>query len=130
LAFTADRGDCSGQGLVKNFPLEKYQGVQSLSLGGGRYLASSGEMGKKPLYIFGAKPIWMGLATEVTDIAQYPVAIGLLGTVGVVVITEYLAHLVHEPEAGIWAKFRSILLWTFHLMWQDSVTSGIQQEKM
>jgi hypothetical protein len=58
----------------------------------------------------------MGLAAEVMDIAKYPLAIGLLGTVGVVVIAEHLAHLVHELEAGIWAKLRFIFLLNFHAL--------------
>jgi hypothetical protein len=52
----------------------------------------------------------MGLAAEVMNIAKDPLAIGLLGTVGVVVRAEHLAHLVHELEAGMWAKFRLIVL--------------------
>jgi hypothetical protein len=50
------------------------------------------------------------------EIAKYPLAIGLLGTVGVVVIAEHLAHLVHELEAGIWANIRCIFLLTFHVL--------------
>ena len=56
----------------------------------------------------------MGLAAEVMEIAQDPVAIGLLGAVGVVRIAEHLAHLVHEFEAGIRAKFRLSIILTFH----------------
>ena len=103
-----------GQGLVKDIPIEKNQGVQGLPLGGGRHLALSCEVGEKPFHIFGPKPVWMGLAAEVMHIAKYPLAIGLLGTVAVVVIAEHLAHLVHELEAGIGAKFRLIFLLTFH----------------
>ena len=58
----------------------------------------------------------MGLAAEVMDIAKYPLAIGLLGVVGVVMITEHLAYLVHELEAGIRAEFRFIFLLTFHTL--------------
>ena len=55
----------------------------------------------------------MGLAAEVMDIAKYPLAIGLLGVVGVVMITEHLAYLVHELEVGIQVEFRFIFLLTF-----------------
>jgi hypothetical protein len=94
LAFTADRGDLSGQGLVKDLPIEKNPGVQGLPLGGGRHLALSCEMGEKPFHSRCPKPVRMGLAAEVMDIAKYPLAIGLLGTVGVVVIATHLTHLV------------------------------------
>ena len=56
----------------------------------------------------------MGLAAEVMDKAQDPVDIGLLGAVGVVIIAEHLAHLVHQLEARIRAKFRLSILLTFH----------------
>jgi hypothetical protein len=130
VAFAADRGDLRGQGLVEDIPIEKSQGVQGLPLGGGRHLALSGEVGEKPFHILGPTPVRMGLAAAVMEIAKYPLAIGLLGTVGVVVRAEHLAHLVHELEAGMWAKFRCIFLWTFHVLWHSSAISGNQQEKM
>ena len=114
VACAADRGDLSGQGLVKDIPIEKHQGVQGLPLGGGRHLALSGEVGEKAFHLLGPEPVRMGLAAEVMDIAQDPVARGLLGAVGVVVIAEHLAHLVHQLEAGIRAKFRCSILLTFH----------------
>jgi hypothetical protein len=58
----------------------------------------------------------MGLAAEVMDIAQYSVAIGLLGAVGVARIAEHLAHLVHQFETGMWAKCWFILILTFHIL--------------
>jgi hypothetical protein len=130
LAFTADRSDLRGQGLVKDITLEKNHSVQGLLRGGGRHLALSCEVGEKPFHILCPKPVRMGLAAEVMDIAEYPLAIGLLGAVGVVVIAEHLAHLVHELEAGILAKFRFIFLLTFHVLWQSSAISGNQQEKL
>src|SRR4029453_16879388 len=114
-AISAARGDLSGQGLVKDSPIKKTQGVQGLPLGGGRHLALSGQVGGKPFHILCPKPVRMGLAAAVMDIGKYPLAIGLLGTVGVVVIAEHLAHLVHEFETGIRAKFPCIFLLTFHI---------------
>ena len=102
------------KGLVQDIPVEKHQGVQGLPLGGGRHLALGGQVGEKALHILCPEPVRMGLAAEVMDIAQDPVAIGLLGAVGVVIIAEHLAHLVHQLEAGIRAKFRCIFLLTFH----------------
>jgi len=57
----------------------------------------------------------MSLAAEMMDIAKYPLTIGLLGTVSVVMIPEHLAHQIHEFEAGIRAKFGFIFLLTFHI---------------
>jgi uncharacterized membrane protein len=50
------------------------------------------------------------------DIAKYPLAISLFSTIGVVVITKNLAHLVHKFEFGIWAELWSIFLLTFHIL--------------
>ena len=130
MACTADRGDRSGQGRVKDMPIEKNQGVQGLPLGGGRHLALSGQVGEKPFHIRCPKPVRMGLAAEVMDIAQDPLAIGLLGTVGVVAIAEPLAHLVPALEAGIRAKCRCTFLLTFHMAWHNSAICGNQQGKM
>jgi hypothetical protein len=130
LAFTEAKGDRSGQGRVKDIPIENNQGVQGLPLGGGRHLALSGEVREKALHLRCPEPVRMGLAAEVMDIAPDPPAIGLLGTIGVVVRAEHLAHLVHEREAGIWVKSQFIFLLTFHTLWQDSAICGNQQEKM
>jgi hypothetical protein len=130
VALTADRGDLSDQGLVKDIPIEKNQGVQGLPLGGGRHLALRCGVGEKPFHLLCPKPVRMGLAAEVMDRAQYPLAIGLLGTVGVVMLAEPLAHLVHELEAGLWATFRCIFLLTFHALWHSSAISGNPQEKI
>jgi hypothetical protein len=76
---------------------------------------------------FPARP-W-GLAAEVMDIAQDPVAIGLLGTVGVVLRAEHLAHLVHQLMAGIRAKFRCIFILIFHNLGHNITIRGNQQGK-
>jgi hypothetical protein len=98
----------------------------NLRLGGGRHLALSGMVGEKPFHILGPKPVRMGLAAEVLEIVKYPLARSLLGTIGVVVIAEHLTYLVHEPEAGIWAKFLCIFLLTFHGLWHNSAICGNQ----
>ena len=87
-------------------------------------------MGEKALHILCPEPVRMGLAAEVMDIAEYPLAIGLLGAVGVVMIPEHLAHLIHEFEAGIRAKFRFIFLLTFHIPSNSITICGNQPEKM
>jgi len=73
----------------------------------------------------------MGLAVEVMNITKYPLAIGMLCAVGVVMITEHLAYLVHELEAGIRAEFRFIFFLTFHIlphnitMWKQTRKNAI-----
>jgi len=71
----------------------------------------------------------MGLAAEVMDIAKYPVAIGMICAVGVVMITEHLACLVHQLEAGIRVEFQFIFLLTFHNLSLNITICGNQQEK-
>jgi hypothetical protein len=78
--------------------------------------ALSYEVGEKPFHLLCPQPIRMGLAAEVMEIARYPLAIGLLGAVGVVVIAEYLSHLVHQLEAEMWAKFWYIFVLIFHIL--------------
>jgi len=46
----------------------------------------------------------MGLAPVVPDIAHDPIAIGLFGAIGIVVIPQDLSNLVHEPEFRIRAE--------------------------
>jgi hypothetical protein len=72
-------------------------------------------MGEKPLHILCTKPVRMGLSAEMINIAKYPLAIGLLCAVGVVMITEHLAYLVHKLEVRIRVEFRFIFLLTFHM---------------
>jgi hypothetical protein len=54
----------------------------NLRLDGGRHLALSGAVGEKPFHILGPKPVRMGLAAAVLEIVKYPLARGLLGTIG------------------------------------------------
>ena len=52
-------------------------------------------MGKKLLNIFCAEKPWMSLTAEVVDITKNPLTIGLLCAIGIVVIAQDLAHLIH-----------------------------------
>jgi hypothetical protein len=87
-------------------------------------------VGEKALHIRGPEPVRMGLAAEVMDIAQYSVAIGLLGAVGVAIIAEHLAYLVHQLEAGMRAKCWCILILTFHNLRHNIPIRGNHQGKM
>ena len=114
MPLAARRCDLAVQRFVKDIPIEKNQGVQRLPLGGSGHLAFGCEMGKKPLDILCPEHVRMGLAAEMMDIAEYPLTIGLLGAVSVMMIAKYFAHLIHKLEAGIRAKFRFVFRLTFH----------------
>ena len=58
----------------------------------------------------------MGIAAIMVDVAKYPLTIGLLGAIGIVMVAEYLTHLIHKLQAGIWSKFRYIFLFIFHIV--------------
>ena len=66
----------------------------------------------------------MGLDAEVMNIAKYPLAIGLLCAVGVVMITERLAYLIHELEAGIHVEIWFIFLLIFHILLHIIIICG------
>jgi hypothetical protein len=87
-------------------------------------------MGEKLLHILCPKPLRMGFPAEIINIAKYPLAIGLLCAVGVVMITEHFAYLVHKVEVGIRVEFRFIFILTFHLLKYIIAICGKKQEKM
>ena len=47
----------------------------------------------------------MGLTSMISDIVHDPIAIGLFGAIGIVVIPQDLSNLVHEPQFRIRAEF-------------------------
>jgi hypothetical protein len=71
-------------------------------------------VGEKALHLRGPTPVWRGLAADVRERAPDPLAIGLLGAVGVVIIAEHRAPLLQAREAGMGATCRCRCLWTFH----------------
>jgi hypothetical protein len=76
---------------------------------------------------FNLTPIipWVGLAAIVVNVAEDPLAIGLLGAVGIMVVTEDLFDLIHQSEFGIRSKF-----WlAFHVRYDYIVISGKNQPK-
>jgi hypothetical protein len=40
--------------------------------------------------------VWMGFAAKVMDAAKYPLATGLFGAIGVVMIAKYFRRLIHD----------------------------------
>jgi len=73
--------------------------------------------------LFCPERIRMGLASKVADIAQDPLAIGLLRTICIVVVSQDFPHLVHQLEFGILAELRFI----FHIAYFNILISGILQ---
>jgi hypothetical protein len=53
-------------------------------------------VGETAIHLLGPEPVRRGLAAAVMEIAKNPVAIGLLDAVGVAILAEHLAHLVHQ----------------------------------
>jgi hypothetical protein len=86
-------------------------------------------VGEKALHLRCPEPVRRGFAADVVEIAQAPLAIGLLGTVGVALRAEHLAPLVHAREAGMWATFRCSLMLTFHTFSYDITIGGNQPGK-
>jgi zinc transporter ZupT len=86
-------------------------------------------VGETAIHLLGPEPVRRGLAAAVMEIAKYPVAIGLLGAVSIVIIAEHLAHLVHQLEAGIRPKFQCILFLTFHNLKYGIAIRGNQSGK-
>ncbi len=70
--------------------------------------------------LFRPERIRMGLASKVADIAQDPLAIGLLRTICIVAVSQDFPHLVHQLEFGIRAELRFI----FHVCYLNIVISG------
>jgi hypothetical protein len=128
-ACAADRGALVLKGLVQDLAVENHQGVQGLPLGRGRHRACGGQVGENALHILGPEPVRMGLAAAGLEIAPDPVAIDRLGAVGIAIITEHLAHLVHQREAGMRVQCRCIFMVTFHNFLNTITIDGNQPGK-
>jgi len=102
--FGACRGDCILERPVQNVPVQKDDGVEGLALRGGGDLPLGGEVGQKSFDVLGLELVGMGLAAGEPDIAENSLAVGLFGAVGVVMVSEDLPHLVHEPEFWVWCE--------------------------
>lgn len=83
-------------------------GIKGLPLRGRRHLPFHRQVGKKTFHIPDAKVPGMGLAAKKTDKAHYPLAAGLLGAVGIMMIAQHLAYLLHQLEFRIGVKSRFI----------------------
>lgn len=83
-------------------------------------------MGKKTLHVLGLERCGMSLAAEMVNIAENPLAIGLFGTVGVMMVPENLTHLVHELEFWIGPEF----WFAFHIICFNIAISGKSQAIM
>lgn len=81
------------------------------------------------------KPVRMSLAPKVTNIAKYPLAISLLCAIGLVMIAEHLAYLIHKPKAGIRMElsiclFQIVFFLIFHMLYYNISICGNKQGKM
>ena len=62
-------------------------------------------MGQELLDMPGAHGVGMRLPPEVVDVAQNPLAVGLLRAIGVMVIAQHLAGLIQKFRLGIGPEF-------------------------
>lgn len=84
-------------GLIQDVPVVEGNGIHGLPLGGCRYLAMSSQVTEKAIDLALAHVLRMGFASVELDESENPVAVGVLRTVGIVVISENLANLIHQP---------------------------------
>ena len=82
--------------------------IEGLTLGGGGHLLLNCQMGQEGFNLAFTHIPGMGLTPMVPDIAHDPIAIGLFGAIGVVVIPQDLSNLIHEPEFRIRSEFFGI----------------------
>jgi len=105
MLFGTDRVKLFVDGNIEDSFVEENNGIEGLSLGGGGDISLNSQMGQECFnFLFTHFPR-MGLNLMVPDIAHYPIAIGLFGTVGVVVISKDLSNLIHEPEFSVRSEF-------------------------
>ena len=107
-----DMGNFPIQVLIKHLPVKEDDGIQGLALRGRRYLPFYRQVGKKAFHIPDAKVPGMGLAAKEIDKTPYPLVVGLLSAVGIVMIAQHLTYLVHQFEFRIRMKLRFI----FHVV--------------
>ena len=96
-----------------------------MPLGGCRDVAVGCQVREEALHFPGPRFAGVGVAAEVEDAPANPLAIGLLGSIGVVVVAEDLSYLVHKAEAGIRSEFRL----GFHFRPFNIAISGKNQGK-
>ncbi len=90
---------------IKHFFVKENYGIEGLTLGGGGDLLLNRQMGQEAFNLLLTHIPGMGLASMVPDIAHDPVAIGLFGAIGIVMIPQDLSNLIHEPEFRIRSEF-------------------------
>jgi len=74
-------------------------------LGGGGDLPLGGKVAQEAVNFGLAHVPGVLFRAEVFDVTNDPIAVGILGAVGVMMITKYLADLVHKLYAGIASEF-------------------------
>ncbi len=90
---------------IKHSFIKENNGIEGLTLGGGGDISLNCQMGQEGFNLPFTHIPGMGLPPVVPDIAHDPIAIGLFGAIGVVVIPQDLSNLIHEPEFRIRSEF-------------------------
>ena len=104
--FGSRKFDQSFDRDVEHSFVEEHDGVEGLALRGRGNLPFGCQVTQKSLDLCFAHVLWVGLCPVKFHIPQDPVHIGLLGPICVMVIPQYLLHLVHEPKPGVGSEFR------------------------
>jgi hypothetical protein len=97
--------DLFNNGHIEYVPIEKDNGIQSLSLGGGRDLPIGSKVAQKGIDFSLPHVARVLLRAKLFDITDNPVAVGMFRTVGVMMVTQNLPDLVHELQARVRSEF-------------------------
>jgi hypothetical protein len=73
-------------------------------------MAPGRQLGEHARHLRGPEPVRVGLAAALRERAQEPMALGMLGARGIVILTKRLTHLVHQPEVEMRATDQWIFL--------------------
>lgn len=87
--------------LIEYVPLQKNDGIQGLALSGSRDFPQLCKVTQESIDFFLSHIPRVLLGPEVFDIAHDPVAIGLLGSVGVMMVSQDLPDLFHELQTRV-----------------------------
>jgi hypothetical protein len=120
MALGPDRRNLSLNRLVQDIPVQKDDRVQRLTLCGGRNFPIACKVAEKPLHLLFPNVLGVSLAPMESDETDNPVAIGLLCTVGIMVVSQDLSDLVHELEPAVRLELRL----AFHFCRSYNIKNG------
>lgn len=93
---------------VEHSFVKEHDRIEGLPLGGSGHFLFTCQVAEKTFDFEFTHVFWMSFCSVKPDIAQNPVRIGLLGPVGIMVISEDLLYLIHQAETWIWPEFKGL----------------------